>query len=368
METFKDYYAILGIACSASADEIRSAYRAMSVKWHPDKNPGVDVTSKMQDINEAYAILKDAEKRARYDKEYALFTGQIHMRKEMSPEQNDDNEWRYSYDVHDEELKEDIKTARAYSEKIVSEFLKSLKSASKDAAKGAWEGARGWILGGVIFFIIGCIMRMCADYNDNISASDTELYESETFTIPDTWTKYVSGNNAFSLYVPNTVELRRDGDAYTRQRNGHGLYDDVDMIFQQRNLSDMSEESLNHYCRILIRYVKCNPGDLLRSNETEPIDAEMEGYLNELAEAQVHYTQKFLGKPSYRWIKENGINAIEIKYRRTGDASGKTTTHGTIYLLFNYDEMVEMVIAYREQEADMWLPDFDNIIKTFRWE
>lgn len=45
----------------------------MSMKWHPDKNPDADVTSMMQDINEAYAILKNKEKRHRYDQEYALF-------------------------------------------------------------------------------------------------------------------------------------------------------------------------------------------------------------------------------------------------------------------------------------------------------
>ena len=60
---FKDYYKILGIHRQASAQEIKSAYRAMSIKWHPDKNPNVNVTSIMQDINEAYAILKDEEKR-----------------------------------------------------------------------------------------------------------------------------------------------------------------------------------------------------------------------------------------------------------------------------------------------------------------
>lgn len=54
---FKDYYKILGIQRQASVQEIKSAYRIMSMKWHPDKNPNVDVTSVMQDINEAYAIL-----------------------------------------------------------------------------------------------------------------------------------------------------------------------------------------------------------------------------------------------------------------------------------------------------------------------
>ena len=64
---FKDYYAILGISRYSTADEIRTAYRTLSKKWHPDLNPGQDVSQKMQDINEAYAILKDSVKKGRYD-------------------------------------------------------------------------------------------------------------------------------------------------------------------------------------------------------------------------------------------------------------------------------------------------------------
>ena len=206
------------------------------------------------------------------------------------------------------------------------------------------------------------------EYSYSASESDTELYELESFTIPKTWTKYVSSNNAFSLYVPNAVELRSEDDAYTKRLDNQGLYDDYDMVFQQKDLSKMSNEALKLYCRILIRYRECSPGDVLRSNETEPIDAETGEYFTELAKSQVHPSQKLLGKPSYRWIKENDINAIEITYRRTGDANGTTTTHGTIYLLFNYDEMVIIIIAYREQEANIWLPNLDNIIKTFKWE
>ena len=73
---FKDYYQILGISPEASKQEIKQAYRMMSLKWHPDKNPGVDVTSIMQDINEAYKILNDDICRARYDNEYKEFSKQ----------------------------------------------------------------------------------------------------------------------------------------------------------------------------------------------------------------------------------------------------------------------------------------------------
>jgi len=65
---YKDYYKILGVDRKASADDIRSAYRKLAMKYHPDKNPGdKKAEDKFKDINEAYQVLSDEQKRARYD-------------------------------------------------------------------------------------------------------------------------------------------------------------------------------------------------------------------------------------------------------------------------------------------------------------
>ncbi len=65
---YKDYYKILGVERKASADDIRSAYRKLAMKYHPDKNPGdKKAEDKFKDINEAYQVLSDEQKRARYD-------------------------------------------------------------------------------------------------------------------------------------------------------------------------------------------------------------------------------------------------------------------------------------------------------------
>lgn len=67
--TFIDYYQILGIEKKASANDIKSAYRKLARKFHPDLNPNdADAKSKFQQINEANEVLSDPEKRKKYDK------------------------------------------------------------------------------------------------------------------------------------------------------------------------------------------------------------------------------------------------------------------------------------------------------------
>lgn len=65
----KDYYKILGVSRDASLDDIKRAFRKLAQKYHPDRNPG-DKTAeeRFKDINEAYQVLSDPEKRAQYDR------------------------------------------------------------------------------------------------------------------------------------------------------------------------------------------------------------------------------------------------------------------------------------------------------------
>ena len=61
----RDYYEVLGVSKSASADEIKKAFRKAAVKYHPDKEGGDE--AKFKEVNEAYEVLKDQQKRQRYD-------------------------------------------------------------------------------------------------------------------------------------------------------------------------------------------------------------------------------------------------------------------------------------------------------------
>jgi curved DNA-binding protein len=65
---YKDYYKILGVARNAGADDIRKAYRKLAMQYHPDRNPGDKASEeRFKELNEAYQVLNDPQKRAHYD-------------------------------------------------------------------------------------------------------------------------------------------------------------------------------------------------------------------------------------------------------------------------------------------------------------
>ena len=65
---FKDYYGILGVDRRADEREIKAAFRRLARRYHPDVNPGNPAAERrFKDVNEAYEVLGDAEKRRRYD-------------------------------------------------------------------------------------------------------------------------------------------------------------------------------------------------------------------------------------------------------------------------------------------------------------
>jgi curved DNA-binding protein len=79
---YKDYYAMLGVDKTASADDIKKAYRKLVRKYHPDVSKEADADARTKELNEAYGVLGDAEKRAAYDE---LGSGQYRAGQEFRP-------------------------------------------------------------------------------------------------------------------------------------------------------------------------------------------------------------------------------------------------------------------------------------------
>jgi curved DNA-binding protein CbpA len=177
---FKDYYAILEISQSATIAEIKSAYRTQAMKWHPDKNHGMDTTEKMKEINEAKLILTDEDARVRYDREYLRFKSfqqdKEKAKKTEEPKQKQEQEKKteektsenkeqkpkeeYStYHFDDEILKKWMENARKQAMRNVEEMITEFRNSSIAGFGTFFKTAVMVIVIGIIFFIIGQILK-----------------------------------------------------------------------------------------------------------------------------------------------------------------------------------------------------------------
>jgi curved DNA-binding protein CbpA len=154
---FYDYYKILEIEFGASLEEIKIAYKKQAIKWHPDKNPGVDTLSQMQLINEAYLILKDADARILYDKEYLKFKAFRREQSNSSSEKNHNDQYVFS----DELLKKWMSNARQQAETLAKQTAYNFKIGAKAAGKEMLERTIGFLVVGTIISIIILASKSC---------------------------------------------------------------------------------------------------------------------------------------------------------------------------------------------------------------
>lgn len=380
---FTDYYSVLNISPNSTIEDIKTAYRNESLKWHPDKNLGVDTTKQMQIVNEAYAILKDKEKRCRYDAEYVRFkrvqtdtsssnkTRGAHASNGCQGESSTSySDWMYEYDVKDETLKEDIKQSRAYAKELVDRFVSSLKQSAKDAANGAWFAVKPYLIWLIIVLLIGIIIPFCSGLS---GACDDDLCldsvgVAQTSNIPGHWNTYEM-DNVYRISLPPTVEIRKNADEYTQELISHNLYINNNIItFQQKGLSKIDKESLNTYCRIMLQYEHGAYGNFMNKNQTTYFNKQLVAELKDLVSTIIGPYCALIGKFDYCWKDVNGTKYIEVKYKRTGvnfDATAPVVCKMCIFQ--NNSEIVMMCLSYKEKDAHLWANDFDLIPNSFMW-
>ncbi|MDZ4665461.1 MAG: DnaJ domain-containing protein [Bacteroidota bacterium] len=179
---FTDYYAILEIVGPATKAEIKSAYKKAAVKWHPDKNHGVDTTKQMQEINEAYLILNDDDARSRYDREYIKFNKFREEKKKEEPKQEHYEQKKQeqeratenksyekktekpkeeytTYQFDDELLKKWMENAKKQAIRNVHEMVIEFRDSSVIGFGTFFKTALMAIAVGAIFFIIVLIIK-----------------------------------------------------------------------------------------------------------------------------------------------------------------------------------------------------------------
>ena len=195
--------------------------------------------------------------------------------------------------------------------------------------------------------------------------------EKQSFYIPPSEWKNYEIYNAFTLSVPNSVELRKEFDFYTQEVKDINWYgykiNTQSLVFQQKGLSENKPEAFQTYCRIIINYEKEDSDDFFyKATEYEELRLEDIRYLQGLAIQECSATGfQVIGQPEVRWIRIEDIFAIETSYVRTGTESNSTQVYK--YWLFNGYETAAITLSYRRKDADIWEKDFQNIIRTFKW-
>ena len=129
---FKDYYDILNCSISSNKIQINQAYKNQALKWHPDKNPNIDTTERMQDINEARIILSDSLKRKHYDLEYLKYKKFIRNRSVKSNSDSDGTKDRVHehYNFSNDKLRDWMKQAREDAVKNLHNMIIEFKDSS----------------------------------------------------------------------------------------------------------------------------------------------------------------------------------------------------------------------------------------------
>ncbi len=152
---FKDYYETLGVSRDATAEQIKKAFRGLARKYHPDVSKEPDAERRMKEVNEAYAVLSDPEKRAAYD---ALLARGHHAGEEFRPPPDWDAGFEFSGAGFDDAAAADFSDffaelfGRMGGRRRAAHFGQEFRARGEDHhakvvldVEDAWRGARRMI-------------------------------------------------------------------------------------------------------------------------------------------------------------------------------------------------------------------------------
>jgi DnaJ-class molecular chaperone len=136
-----NFYQVLGVATTASLEQIKKAYRSLAKEWHPDKNPSEEATTKMAEINKAYALLSDEARKDEYDYLHGFGKYAKNVHSEAAKRQK----------AHDAKVKKEaqakkkaeeaMKRAKQKAEQATKAKTKKSSAKPKNEAKGAEQTA-----------------------------------------------------------------------------------------------------------------------------------------------------------------------------------------------------------------------------------
>ena len=178
-------------------------------------------------------------------------------------------------------------------------------------------------------------------------------------------------NNAFSIKVPESFELRSKNDVYTKvaKQNLEIFKIDYDIsegvVFQQKGLAKLSRSSFDTYARVLISYFPLDDLIVEHHWESITIDDEVKDFIDGFDEDDLRHC-RIAEAPTYDCINvnEDGSHALTITYEREGYDGPVLCKR---YILYNHDELVSIMIAYRKSDSQIWENDCKRIISTFKW-
>ena len=173
----KNYYSILEVEETSTQEEIKSAFKEQALKWHPDRNKGKDTTNKMQEINEAYLILKDEDARKRYNVEFQNFKKykwqkereyeeKQRRKTENKKEAEEKTQNEYSaYNVKDEILKKWMDNAKKQAVDLAKQTISDLSGMVVTGTKAAFQETRShffaYLISAGVMFLLIFFVKFC---------------------------------------------------------------------------------------------------------------------------------------------------------------------------------------------------------------